>query len=520
MAGRIGTATRAVGRVLGRILAYLLLWLGLTCLIAALGIRHYWGPITFDQLRTNLFSVQTDGGGGAIVWKGILGVGVLPVVVTLAVAGIIAWRRRVVRRRMADGAPRPPRSWRWPRNILATLAVLALGIGGTSAFASTVGIRDYLRAASSPYTLDDYYAAPTVTSDAGKRNLVVIYLESGEQTLADDQLFEKDAFQGLEEATSEAEGWQSIPDYRQYDGGGWTMAGIVSTQCGVPLKGGSGSSSIADSAEKDENAAYLGGLTCMGDVLKEHGYRNVFLGGANGDFAAKSKFLGGHGYDEQKDLHDWRAAGEPEENFRSDWGLSDQRLMAHAKDEIDQLHAEAQRTGQPFNLSMLTLDTHEPVHVFDYCNVDTQSEVTSVYACSMNQVADYVQYMKQKGYLEDTAVVIMGDHLKHMSAGDAFHAELDDNPNRTIFNRIWVPEADRKKGALRSGADQLNMYPTMLEAAGLELKDHEAGLGVSAFTEKIPEGSAQSLSPEDYRLLLEARSQEFYDRAWQGAGRN
>ena len=169
---------------------------------------------------------------------------------------------------------------------------------------------------------------------------------------------------------------------------------------------------------------------------------------------------------------------------------------------------------------MLTLDTHEPVHVFDYCNVDTQSEVTSVYACSMDQVADYVQYMKQKGYLEDTAVVIMGDHLKHMSAGDAFHAELDDHPNRTIFNRIWVPEADRKKGALRSGADQLNMYPTMLEAAGLELKDHQAGLGVSAFTEKIPEGSAQSLSPEDYRLLLEARSQEFYDRAWQGAGRN
>ena len=64
------------------------------------------------------------------------------------------------------------------------------------------------------------------------------------------------------------------------------------------------------------------------------------------------------------------------------------------------------------------------------------------------------------------------------------------------------------------------MYPTMLEAAGLELKDGEAGLGVSAFTGKLPGGSAQSLSPEDYRLLLDSRSQEFYDRAWQGAGRN
>ena len=108
-----------------------------------------------------------------------------------------------------------------------------------------------------------------------------------------------------------------------------------------------------------------------------------------------------------KDLSDWRAAGESEENFRRDWGLSDGRLMAHAKEKIDQLHAEAERSGRPFNLSVLTLDTHEPVHVYDYCTVDTEDEVTSVFSCSMTQVAGFVEHMEEKGYLDDTAVALM-----------------------------------------------------------------------------------------------------------------
>ncbi|WHF24520.1 hypothetical protein QJS66_10365 [Kocuria rhizophila] len=33
--------------------------------------------------------------------------------------------------------------------------------------------------------------------------------------------------------------------------------------------------------------------------------------------------------------------------------------MAHAKDEVTAA-LQSERTGQPFNLSMLTLDTHDP----------------------------------------------------------------------------------------------------------------------------------------------------------------
>ncbi|WP_030013640.1 sulfatase-like hydrolase/transferase [Curtobacterium sp. S6] len=513
MSSRTKHGIKRASIILGTVVVYLLIWAGLTFLIAALGIRHFWGKISVSQMLTNLVSVQTDGGGGALVWMGIGFVGVLPIVLTI---GIALFRRYLRRRRARRDTESRPRRSPWIGRSVSAVMVLALTIGGTSSFATTVGMGDYIRSASSPYDMADYYKDPKVTGDSHKNNIVTIYLESGEQTLADDQLFEKNAFESLQQATPESEGWQSVDSLQQYNGGGWTMAGLTSTQCGVPLKGSSSVLSSAGSSDSDgQGANYLGGLNCVGDVLGKHGYKNAFLGGANGSFAGKDKFLGGHGYTEEKDLSTWRNMGEPEKNFRSDWGLSDQRLMEHAKEEIDQLHAESEKTGQPFNLSMLTLDTHEPVHVYDYCNVDTKSDVTSVYACSMQQVAGYVDYMKEKGYLDDTAVVIMGDHLKHMSAGDAFHEELDNNPNRSIFNRVWVP-GDKNSAPLRPRVDQLNMFPTLLEAAGLELENHEAGLGVSAFSPTVPEGSAQSLSPDAYSGLLDSLSSKFYARAWSG----
>lgn len=510
MSGRTLHVARRAGAVLGRTCVYVLIWAGLTLLIAAVGIRFYWGKISVGQMLLNLVAIETDGGAGAIVWVGILVIGVVPLLIT---AGIALWPYFRRRGRRKYGAI--PRRQQRITHIAFTALVAALVIAGTTSFASTVSMWDYIKALNSSYDIGNYYVEPTITSDAHKRNLVLIYLESGEGTIADDQLFEKDAFASLKEATLAAEGWQTIESLREYKGGGWTMAGLVSTQCGIPLKGTS--SAMGSGALNNlggEVDTYLGGVICLGDVLDEHGYTNVFLGGANASFAAKDVFLSGHGYSEIKDLSAWRAAGEPENNFR-DWGLSDERLMAHAKEEIDVLHTEAEKSGQPFNLTLLTLDTHAPLHIFDYCDVDTENATTSVFSCSMTQVAGFVNHMKEKGYLDDTAVVIMGDHLKQLSTGDPFEEQLSGNHNRTIFNRIWIPGAD-SSSTLRADVDQLNMFPSILEAAGLTLQDQEAGLGVSAFASSVPTDSAQAMTPDSYAELLDSASPRFYEDAWAG----
>ncbi|NOJ61471.1 sulfatase-like hydrolase/transferase [Arthrobacter sp. 260] len=513
MLDRMFSVTRRVGVVVGWIVVHVLIGIGLALLLAAAIIQFFWGEISVNQMLLNIVAVETDGGGGPIVWVSILGIGVAPLLITVGLALWLYFRRRKVRHSGGSIQPRRPP---WIMRMVSTVLVAAVVIGGSTAFAATVGVGDYLDAVNSDYEVGDFYVEPTVTSDADKRNLVLIYLESGEGTLADDELFEKDAFAPLKAVTPAADGWQTVEDLQQYEGGGWTMSGITSTQCGIPLKGiGSSSGGGAYNALGGNVQTYLDGATCLGDVLGQHGYTSVFLGGANASFAAKDVFLDSHGYAEVKDLSYWRTLGEPATAFRTDWGLSDERLLAHARDEVDELHATAERTGQPFNLSLLTLDSHEPVHIYDYCEVDTRNEVTSAFFCSMTQVAGFVEHMEQQGYLEDTAVVIMGDHLKQIGGGHAFQDELEDHGNRTIFNRIWVPGGDGDAD-LRPGVDQLSMYPTILEAAGLTLSGREAGLGVSAFASEAPPGSAQAMDPSHYAELVTSLSPEFYAEAWSG----
>lgn len=514
MSGPVTNSTRRFRTVLGYVLLYALIWLALTLLIVGIGIHIFWGSITVDQMMMNLVALQTDGGGGNLVWLGVFFFGILPVLLT---AGIAAWHVWRVRRRRSPAHVTLPGERHWLRRTVALVLVSGMVGSGTTAFATSVHVGDYIRAANSEYTIDQYYTSPEVTSTDDKRNLVMIYLESAEETLSDTTMFEKDPFVSLRDVTREEDGWTSVENFRQYDGGGWTMSGFVSTQCGVPLKGNgivTGQSGLNALGEGVGN--YLSGLTCVGDILKDEGYRNVFMGGASGSFAAKDQYLTTHGYDEQFHQEDWRALGEPDHYFRDDWGLSDERLVANAKDQIDMLHEESTRTGEPFNLSMLTVDTHEPVHIHDYCTVDTEEPVMSMFSCSMDQAADFVSYMEQQGYLEDTAVVMMGDHLKHLGTGNAFHEELSDHPDRTIFNRFWIPGGDEDKATMRAGVDQLDMMPTILEAAGFEVEDRQAGLGVSAFSPDIPEDSAQALDPETYRQMVESRSAEFYREAWEG----
>ncbi|MFH0252217.1 hypothetical protein ACG5V6_28990, partial [Streptomyces chitinivorans] len=138
-------AIRRFGVILGYLLVYVLIWAGLAMLIAAIGIRNYFGKISFGQMRLNIVTLETDGGGGSLVWMGILGIGVLPLVITV---GIAVWQyfRRRKRRRL--GCDTRPHSKKWAMRGISTAVVATVAAGGTTAFASTVGIGDYIRSAS------------------------------------------------------------------------------------------------------------------------------------------------------------------------------------------------------------------------------------------------------------------------------------------------------------------------------------------------------------------------------------
>src|SRR5690606_21256950 len=102
-------------------------------------------------------------------------------------------------------------------------------------------------------------------------------------------------------------------------------------------------------------------LPCLGDVLARAGYRQTYLGGADLGFGAKGTFLSNHGYTKVLGREELVAVDlHPRPGT---WGVSDADLFGLALQELDQLQA----TGQPFNLTLLTIGTHLPGYFYEEC---------------------------------------------------------------------------------------------------------------------------------------------------------
>src|SRR5690606_6720642 len=87
----------------------------------------------------------------------------------------------------------------------------------------------------------------------------------------------------------------SFNQYKQAPGTNWTIAGITATQCGVPLK----TVSLYGGNDQGERIkAFLPNAVCLGDVLHDAGYHNVYMGGDALSFSGKGKFFQDHHYDE------------------------------------------------------------------------------------------------------------------------------------------------------------------------------------------------------------------------------
>jgi phosphoglycerol transferase len=339
----------------------------------------------------------------------------------------------------------------------------------------------------------DYVDPATVALQAGqRRNLVLIYAESLEASYGDATLFGQDLLAPLREL-----GGRSYPWYRPATGATWTMAGIVATQCGVPLK----VYAERDLRPRAGGKTFLPGATCLGDLLRAQGYRNVFLGGVSLDFAGKGRFLRDHGYDEAWGWDEWQGAGAKKEDANA-WGLWDSALFERATTTLDRLHA----AGQPFNLTLLTLDTHNPNGLLSpACRRAGARDFEGIVACSARQIAAFVRHARDRGYLRDTTVVVIGDHL---AVPNPVYETLLRSGRRGIFNLV---AGENLPSANTGELMPFDWFPTLLELAGTRVAGDRLGLGYSAV------GSAEAVPPPDRAQewsLARVNGSPRYDRLW------
>jgi phosphoglycerol transferase len=309
--------------------------------------------------------------------------------------------------------------------------------------------------------------------EARQRNLILVYVESLEDTYSDPELFGSDLLAPLR-----AVGGQSLPAYHAAPGATWTIAAMVATQCGIPLE-------IYDDDDEDEHKdrarTFLPGATCLGDLLQARGYRSVFMGGAPLSFSGKGEFLRDHGYEERWGKDEWLDTGarppgtaDPE---MGGWGMYDDALFAHARERLAALRA----AGQPFNLTLLTLDTHNPDgYLSPRCRRQalngSEDAFESIVRCTSVQLAQFVQFVREQGYLQDTTLVIIGDHP---AVGNPVDAKLRSVADRHVFNLfVGAPTFPLHVQPLVS----FDMFPTLLEAIGMRAPEGRLALGRSAWS--------------------------------------
>lgn len=453
-----------------RLLTY---WLALALIASGLWVRHEFGTPGFGQI---LFHLQFGRAGlmdadPTLFHRYALYALALPLLASIALLAL------------------EPRLHAAPRYLAAlrpSLPVLMLA-GSLPFLANELSFWTYLEQQHyGDYFRDHYVPAGRIDAPAHKRNLVLVYVESLESTYDRADLFQRNLLAPLEQATA---GWANFRRFEQTEGTGWTMGGIVSSQCGVPLRphkmklsGGNGfwvdeHGHHIDGNRLHENATgFLPGVTCLGDILAQAGYRNVFLGGADPEFAGKGMFLVTHGYHEVLGHEDWLRRGETAMNG---WGLGDERLLAQAKQRYDQL----QQSGQPFNLTLLTLDTHPP-HGYPSpsCQQRGARNFPDIVECSAGLVADFVRHVRASDTAGNTDIVVMGDHLS--MANDAY-AQLSHVRPRYVFNRFYSPRP--LPAPNREHIHHFDVLPTVLDMLGFRFGDGRLGLGASGFGPLSPQ---------------------------------
>lgn len=124
--------------------------------------------------------------------------------------------------------------------------------------------------ASAEVSLSDELADVDLGSGGGGKNLVYIYMESFERTFLKEEVFPGLApnLSRLEKDSLYIEGVGQAPLTD------WTIAGMVASQCGMPL-----ATFKFDRNDISGVDGFMPGTTCFGDVIKERGYYSVFIGG-------------------------------------------------------------------------------------------------------------------------------------------------------------------------------------------------------------------------------------------------
>ena len=181
-----------------------------------------------------------------------------------------------------------------------------------------------------------------------------------------------------------------------------TFPAIYSYMCGFPP--------LALRFVKDSKE-----IICISDILHKNGYFNAIFTGARSTFGGYDSFAKEHNLN-AFDVHYFKENGLVAQDFEGHWGIEDAKLFALTKDFLRTYNKK-----EPFALYISTVDTHFPGFVdgefcadLPFAGLDSGSGnalYESSIRCGDRIMGDFVQFVQDSRFGENTTIVILGDHL-------------------------------------------------------------------------------------------------------------
>ena len=251
-----------------------------------------------------------------------------------------------------------------------------------------------------------------------------------------------------------------------------------------------------------EDERFIPGMCTIGDILASQGYEQVFMLGSDAVFGARDAMMQQHG---NYRIFDYRSAqrdGHIPEDYYIWWGFEDEKLFDFAKKELKDLASK----DKPFNLTLLTVDTHFlngcPCRL---CQKKFREQYGNVLACSSRQVSGFIDWIKQQDFYKDTAIVLCGDHPT-MDSGFIKRSHLTHRERKAYVSFMNVPGNLKERPRRYTTTD---LFPTTLRAMGVEIEGDRLGLGTDLFSER--ETLLESMGAEKLGEEFTKRSKFYRD---------
>ena len=462
---------------------YLLLTIAFLLFVGANWCVNQFGQLPFDQIVFHL-KVPLEGANTDMVGDFFLKC--LPPALVLALIClllVVRWRHTQGQLTVSlFGRERtfgvfPFRFLRRHFILLTALLVAVSLVNG----AVVLAVPQYIENQMSRSTIfEENYVDPetaAITFPQVKRNLIYIFLESMETSYTSVEYGGNEPVDIMPELTALALNNTSFSNTDKLGGAleapgvTWTVAAMTAQTAGVPLK-----IPFSNNSYGTNSALFLPGAFTLGDILEREGYNQMLLIGSDAEFGGRRQLFTQHGNYDIWDYNTAKLDGKIAQDYHVWWGYEDAKLFEYAKEQLSALAS----SPEPFNFTMLTVDTHyEDGYVCPLCRDDYGDQYANVIGCSSRQVGEFVAWIQQQDFDENTTIVLAGDHL---SMGNRFFQNYG-GYTRTTYNCFINANAwtDATHNRLFSTMD---LYPTTLAALGVEIEGDRLGLGTNLFSDR------------------------------------